>query len=178
MENRSSYILLKAPFLSPGINYQFKLQFNQSIFMTYHIMDGLANNLARILITKGVKRGNLVAIYMNKCVEMFISILAIHKSGAAFVPLDPEHPPERIRTILNLADSKNALISKGLERQFNDAVHTLEISSFVVDVHELTPTEKPDVGSITRGDLCHILFTSGSTGVPKGMEISSLASHV
>lgn len=132
-------------------------------------MDDLANDLAGILIMKGVKRGNIVALYMSKCVEMFISILAIHKSGAAFVPLDPEHPPERIRTILDLADSKHALISKGLEKRFDDAVLDFNISSFVVDVHELSPTEKPDVGLTSRSDLCHVLFTSGSTGIPKGI---------
>jgi non-ribosomal peptide synthetase component F len=69
-------------------------------------MDSLANDLACTLIAHGVMVGDLVGIYMDKSCEMFISIFGIHKAGGGFVPLDPEHPPERIRTILNLACSR------------------------------------------------------------------------
>jgi non-ribosomal peptide synthetase component F len=133
-------------------------------------MDSLANNVAHTLIAHGVKRGDIVGLYMDKSVEMFISILATHKAGGAFVPLDPENPPERIRTILGLADSKIVLTSGGLQQQFNNAVFGVNVTSLVVDIHGLAPASKPDAGPIGRNDICYILFTSGSTGIPKGTE--------
>jgi non-ribosomal peptide synthetase component F len=157
-------------FLTVGAYCQPELQFTQSIFITYHQMDGFANDLARVLVAKGVKRGDIVALYTDKSVEMFISIFGTHKSGAGFVPLDPEHPSDRIRTILNLADSKIALVSRELEVQFKAAVHDLNITVLVVDINELTLATKPNVGPIGRNDICHVIFTSGSTGIPKGGE--------
>lgn len=147
---------------------KYQLQFTEEAFLTYRQMDSFANDLARILIANGVKRGHLVGLYMDKSVEMFVSIFATHKAGGGFVPLDPEHPPERIRTIISLADSRIVLTSGELQQQFNDAMIGVDILSLPVDVHELSPSSKPDVGPIGRKDVCHVLFTSGSTGIPKG----------
>jgi non-ribosomal peptide synthetase component F len=112
--------------------------------------------------------GDLVGIYMDKSCEMIISIFAIHKAGGGFVPLDPEHPPERIRTILGLAESKIVLTSRDLQQQLDEAMVGTNIASFVVDVHELSLSRRPDVGLVTRSDKCYVIFTSGSTGTPKG----------
>jgi non-ribosomal peptide synthetase component F len=139
-------------------------------------MDAFANDLAGILVANDVKRGDLVGLYMDKSVEMFISILATHKAGGAFVSLDPENPPERIRTILCLADSKIVLTSGDLQQQLNNAVLGLNVTSLAVDVHGLSPASKPDVGPIGRNDICYVVFTSGSTGMPKGTKKSFLIS--
>jgi non-ribosomal peptide synthetase component F len=78
-------------------------------------MDSIANDLARILILHDVKRGDFVGFYIDKSVEMFISILATHKAGGAYLPLDPENPADHIRAILGLAESKVVLTSKNLQ---------------------------------------------------------------
>lgn len=132
-------------------------------------MDSLANDLAHKLIAHGVRRGDFVGLYMDKSVEMFISILGTHKAGGAYVPLDPENPPDRIRRILGLAESKIVITSKDIRHQFDKAVLGADVTSFVLDVCELSPSSKPDVGPIGRDDVCHVLFTSGSTGMPKGV---------
>lgn len=131
-------------------------------------MDAYANGLARSLLSRGTQRGEVVGIYMEKSVEMFISILGIYKAGAVFVPLDPEHPAERIRTILDSAGTTSVLVNRSLQTQFDDAVLGCGVLSHVIDVSSLSPSSKPDVGHISRSDVSHILFTSGSTGTPKG----------
>ncbi|KAF8572696.1 acetyl-CoA synthetase-like protein, partial [Ramaria rubella] len=93
------------------------LQFDQEIFLTYRQMDSLSNDLAQKLVKRGISRGMLVALYMDKSIEMFLSILAVHKAGGGYVPLDPEHPAERIRTIVELAQTKMVLTSSELESQ-------------------------------------------------------------
>jgi non-ribosomal peptide synthetase component F len=135
-------------------------------------MDSFANNPAHTLIAHGMKRGDFIGLYMDKSVEMFISILATHKAGGTYVPPDPENPPDRTRIILGVADSKIVLTSNDLQHQhqLNNTLLRIDITSLVVDVHKLSPSNKPDVGpTIGRDDVCHVLFTSGSTGTPKGV---------
>jgi non-ribosomal peptide synthetase component F len=132
-------------------------------------MDSFANNLSLTLIAHNVQRGELVGIYMDKSCEMFISILAIHKAGGGYLPLAPTHPAERIQTILGLADIKIVLTSKLFESEFNSHTSGSGVASLVVDIHELFPAGKPDL-QIGRDDISHVLFTSGSTGLPKGVE--------
>jgi non-ribosomal peptide synthetase component F len=146
-----------------------QLQFDQEQFITYHQLDSFANNLALTLIGHNVQRGELVGIYMDKSCEMFISILAIHKAAAGYVPLAPAHPAERIQTILDLADIKIVLTGKLLQSQFDSHTSASGVASLVVDIYELFPAGKPDL-QIGRDDISHVLFTSGSTGLPKGVE--------
>lgn len=149
-----------------------QLQFDQDIFMTYREMDNLSNHLARILITSGIKRGTLVALYMEKSIEMFLSILAIHKAGGGYVPLDPDHPAERTQTIVCLAQTVMVLTTREFQGQLAPALLGTGVGSMLVDFKGLSHATKPDVGSIGRNDICHVLFTSGSTGTPKGIAFS------
>ena len=137
--------------------------------MTYGEMDSLSNDLAHKLITKGVKCETLVALYMDKSIEMFLSILATHKAGGGYVPLDPEYPPQRIRTIVDLAQVTVVLTTRELHEQLLSVLVGTGIACTLVDFQQLTPAAKPDDGSAGRGDICHVLFTSGSTGIPKGI---------
>lgn len=138
--------------------------------MTYRQMDSLANNIARKLIRSGVERGNLVAIYMDKSIEMFLSIVAIHKAGGGYVPLDPEYPADRINTIIGLSKTPIILTSKDLQQQLASILGEAGTGLVVVDFRELSPEIKPNV-EVTRDDICHVLFTSGSTGIPKGIDL-------
>jgi non-ribosomal peptide synthetase component F len=147
-----------------------QLQFGQDVFLTYREMDYLANDLSCTLIISGVERGTLVALYMDKSIEMFLSILAIHKAGGGYVPLDPDHPVERTRTIVRLAQPVMVLTTQELHGQLGSALLGTGVRYKLVDFKELSPTIKPDIGPIDRDDICHVLFTSGSTGTPKGID--------
>lgn len=131
-------------------------------------MDSLSNHLARKLIASGVKRGTLVALYMEKSIEMFLSILATHKAGGGYVPLDPEYPLERIQMIIRLAQTSMVVTTEELQDQLAPALIDTGVGSMIVNYKELTPTVKPNIGIVDRDDICHVLFTSGSTGTPKG----------
>jgi non-ribosomal peptide synthetase component F len=137
------------------------------VFLTYREMDSLANSLASELMAIGVRRGKLAGICMDKSIEMFISILAILKAGAGYVPLDPEYPAERIQTIMGIAETTIVLTSTEIFNQLEGVVLGSH-NWLVVDVRNLSLASKPDAGPIMRGDVCHVLFTSGSTGTPKG----------
>jgi non-ribosomal peptide synthetase component F len=148
-----------------------QLQFCQDVFLTYRQMDCLSNDLARTLVIGGVERGSLVALYMDKSIEMFLSILAIHKAGGGYVPLDIDHPVERTRAIIRLAEVVMVLTARELHGQLRSVLLDTGIRSKLVDFTELLPSTKPDVGRIGRNDICHVLFTSGSTGTPKGIDL-------
>jgi non-ribosomal peptide synthetase component F len=152
-----------------------QLQFGQDMFLTYRQMDHLSNDIARTLIISGVMRGTLVALYMDKSIEMFLSILAIHKAGAGYVPLDPDHPVQRIQTIVHFAQAVMVLTTRELHGQLGSALIDTDIRFTLVDVNQLSPSTKPDVGPIGRDDVCHVFFTSGSTGIPKGIYWSNFS---
>jgi non-ribosomal peptide synthetase component F len=109
---------------------------------------------------------NLGEVAASMDVTFLFTVLATHKAGAAYVPLDPDNPPHRIQTILGLARSKIVLTSKDLEHHFNNAVLGVDVTPLVVDVHELSPSSQPNVGLIGRDDACYVIFTSGT---PKGL---------
>lgn len=133
-------------------------------------MDTLSNGLSIKLVVNGVKRGHLVGIYMDKSIEMILSILATLKAGAGYVPLDPDHPAERVQTIIGLSETAIVLTSNELQNQIDSILLGTHVISLTVNTRELAPAGKPDVGSVTREDISHVLFTSGSTGIPKGAD--------
>jgi non-ribosomal peptide synthetase component F len=128
-----------------------------------------------MIVNKCSEKVDIIGIYMDKSTEMFISILAILKAGGAFVPLDPEHPIHRIRTILGLTESKVVLVTRELQHRLDSALLDTGIVSLLVDVTQLSPAPKPNVGLVGRDDVSHILFTSGSTGIPKGVKLQTFA---
>ncbi|KAF8575384.1 AMP-dependent synthetase and ligase, partial [Ramaria rubella] len=82
--------------------------------LTYAEMDGLANDLTWKLVDSGIQRGGLIALYMDKSIEIFLSILAVHKTGGGYVPLDINHPAEHIQMIIHLAQTTTVLTTREL----------------------------------------------------------------
>jgi amino acid adenylation domain-containing protein len=119
---------------------------------TYHELDAAADDLAVRLRAAGVGPGVLVAVRLERSLELIAALLGVLKAGGAYVPLDPSYPPERLRLVLD--DARPAvLIGPNLEvvplaRAQNDAAPTV-----------------PD-------DAAYVLYTSGSTGTPKGVIVT------
>ena len=166
---------------------------NSSI--TYRELEEVSNQLARVLSSYGISRGDRVGIYLNKLIEAVVAIFGILKAGAVYVPLDPLAPAKRIAFIIDNCQMK-ALVStrkkiaslqlpnaSGVEfliladdeaKQDTGNLSNVKVVSWQ-DVLEAPPNPSPPTHLI-EDDLAYILYTSGSTGTPKGVMISHRAS--
>jgi amino acid adenylation domain-containing protein len=147
--------------------------------LTYAELDRAANQLAQHLIGLGVRRGDRVALYLDKSADSIIAIYAVLKAGAAYVPLDPQAPTSRLAYITTNAGVR--VLLTGVEKV--DAVGELrEHAQTITDAVVLNDPQfrgelaartarAPSVTAI-EDDLAYILYTSGSTGVPKGVMLS------
>ena len=137
--------------------------------MTYLEVDQRANQLAHYLISQGVKIESLVAISLHRSFEMFIGILGIQKAGAAYVPIDPTTPPERLSFIFSDTQAQICLTQEGLENIFTNQ----NIKTVCLDQWEQIanfPIQKPEI-AVTPQNLIYTIYTSGSTGQPKGVQV-------
>lgn len=141
--------------------------------LSYRELDRRANQAARHLIEKGVKAGDRVALLFDKSVETYIAMLAVLKCNAAYVPLDPGFPVERVRFILTDANIRMIVsMSAFAERlcAFEVASVLLDRAKCDIDLQASTPLEAGEVET-TDDQLCYIIYTSGTTGNPKGVMI-------
>jgi amino acid adenylation domain-containing protein len=162
--------------------------------MSYRDLDVVSDKLAALLVERGVKRGDRVAIYLPKSIEAIAAIHGILKAGGVYVPLDPNAPPKRLSYIVEncgilclFVSAKTAaklpemfpdenpvqfvIVTESLDDNLKLAVPVVRWNEVLARSHgQLAPA--PSIES----DLAYILYTSGSTGVPKGVMISHRAS--
>ncbi|KAK8253573.1 hypothetical protein IWZ00DRAFT_194753 [Phyllosticta capitalensis] len=139
---------------------------------TYSELDGEGNKVANLLKSKGVQPGGLIGICFDKCPEASISILGILKAGCAFVALDPGAPVARKAFIIEDSNSQMVLSMSRQSDEFKDQLKVPLINLDGVDCAEYS-SEKPQlVRTITPRDLSYCLYTSGTTGTPKGCELT------
>ncbi len=133
--------------------------------LTYRELNEKANSLASYLRSQKIGRNDIVGIMVNRSLEMIISILAVLKSGACYIPIDPEYPQDRIEYMLNNSNTKLLLTFKRLENKV-----TFDNKLFVELDNELYNSNKDNLININKpDDLAYIIYTSGSTGKPKGV---------
>ncbi|WP_241650052.1 non-ribosomal peptide synthetase [Rosenbergiella collisarenosi] len=137
--------------------------------LTYSELNYRATQLALYLVKLGVRKGSHVGLYLPKCPEMIISMLAILKAGASYVPLDPSYPIERLMFMIDHSQAHIVLTGKHLANTLNNA------NCQMVYPHTLPWAQMPGAGQLpdlTTNDPCYVLYTSGSTGQPKGVVVS------
>ena len=134
--------------------------------LTYRAMWERSESIARALVAAGVAPGDVVATALPRGADLVCAPLGICRAGAAFLPLDPSHPPERTQFVL--ADAAARLVLTDTERDFDTGrgdVRTLALDSIV------PTTNGTALPTVTTEHLAYLIYTSGSTGRPKGVEI-------
>ena len=141
--------------------------------MTYRDLDKRANRVARYLIDQGIEPGDRVGLLFDKSVETYVALLAVMKVNAAYVPLDPGFPTERIGFILADASIRSVVSMSGFGARlgaFNVRPVLLDTAKQAIDAMPDTPLAEHEVGpAVDR--ICYIIYTSGTTGKPKGVVV-------
>ena len=151
--------------------------------LSYANLERKSNQLARVLRDRGVVRGDRIGIYAAKCVELATAIYGIQKAGAAYVPLDVTAPPARLRKIIQDCELRILVTHPPKRRSLAgllsgslpvdccigiDPGEDLARDCVSWDTVAQASTEAPPVNA-TEQDLAYVLYTSGSTGEPKGI---------
>src|SRR5439155_3065314 len=138
--------------------------------LTYRELNARANQLARYLRKLGVGPDVLVAVFVDRSIEMVVGLLGILKAGGAYVPLDPAYPAERIAFMLE--DSKAAAIVTQQHLLSRLPSHNTKVVCVDSASSEIGQKSKENVDSrISPQKLAYVIYTSGSTGKPKGVMI-------
>jgi amino acid adenylation domain-containing protein len=141
--------------------------------LTYGELNQRANQLAHYLQTLGVKPEVLVGICVERSLDMLVGLLGILKAGAAYLPLDPGFPQERLELILS--DSQVPVLLTDNQKLFADDEHR-KVICLRTDKEKIASHSKDNPAPCaTAKNLAYVIYTSGSTGKPKGVEIPHAA---
>ncbi|GLA94959.1 putative Hybrid PKS-NRPS biosynthetic cluster [Aspergillus tubingensis] len=149
--------------------------------ITYGVLASESDRLACLLLSRGISRGHVVALALDRTPDLIIFILGVLKAGAAYVPIDPALPSERVNQMLDDEALRLVIVShastKGMTSNCRcDYGHKAACctTSELRDQMRYQADKKPAV-DIQGDDLAYILYTSGSTGKPKGVEVHHAA---
>ncbi|MBL8300792.1 MAG: amino acid adenylation domain-containing protein [Rhodanobacteraceae bacterium] len=140
--------------------------------ISYAELNTRANRIAHRLRALGITRGGLVGICAHRSLDMLAAVLGILKAGAAYLPLDPAYPAQRLRMILEDSAVQIVLTEATLVTQL--AMHVIEtqlIADIVCAGGDPELDHNPVIARADAQDLAYVIYTSGSTGRPKGVEI-------
>ncbi|MCW3089278.1 MAG: linear pentadecapeptide gramicidin synthetase LgrD, partial [Ferruginibacter sp.] len=139
--------------------------------LSYRELNERANQLARYLQQKGVRKETLVPMCMERGIDMMVAILAILKAGGAYVPVDSDFPSERINYMLEDTGSQFLLSTKESRVKLNipQTVEIIEMDGDWLSGNEYSPANL--LLQVSPQNLAYVIYTSGSTGKPKGVMI-------
>ena len=140
--------------------------------LTYKALNKKASLLADILIAKGCAEDSIVGLYIDRSIDLIIGMLAILKAGAAYLPMDPEYPQERIRYMLEDSDAVLVLTQKKFAATLSFVHNKLFVDDPLHQDNGLTHDTPPATNPVrSPNHLAYVIYTSGSTGKPKGVQI-------
>ncbi len=137
--------------------------------LDYQALDRRTRTVAGQLSALGVRRGDIVAVALPRSVDLVTTLVAIVRMGASYLPLDPDHPPDRLLRIIGLAHPAALVTASTVEVAWPDGVPVLPLD-------RADPPAEPWTGDgPLPDDAAYVIFTSGSTGEPKGVVVEHRA---
>src|SRR5262249_44892823 len=142
--------------------------------LSYAELNAQANRLAHLLIGCGVGPESLVALALPRSIEMIIALLGILKAGAAYLPLDPDYPLERLAYMLRDAQPACVLTSVRIAERLPEDIAQLlldhlETAGALAQSRETNPSDAERTQPLSPHNPAYAIYTSGSTGTPKGV---------
>jgi amino acid adenylation domain-containing protein len=137
-------------------------------WLDYAALEARSRALAQALVRRGVGRGDCVGVHVPRSLDMLVAVLGILRSGAAYVPLDPQFPQERLDDMAMQADLRHLLVAPA---QPPSPALAAGRDCLVVGALAAEPLDDTPLPAVHGEDLAYVLFTSGSTGRPKGVRI-------
>ena len=136
--------------------------------LTYAELDVRSNRLAHLLAAGGAAPGEYVALLFPRCADAIVAMLAVLKTGAAYVPIDPAHSVARMDFVLGDATPVAVVTTAEMHSRFEGRdVWVIDIDDEVIDAQSKTPLATP-----APENMAYVIYTSGTTGVPKGVAIA------
>ncbi len=147
--------------------------------VTYADFNGLANRLARVVTAAGVRPGDRVAVILHRSIDLPSVLTAVLRTGAAFVPIDPANPADRVDYVLGQSASTMVIVEESTRGVLNGrtvAPRVLDLDDDrvrrAIDAASAAPFTDIERGRLIRGrDAAYVIYTSGSTGRPKGVVV-------
>ncbi|MGO4618384.1 amino acid adenylation domain-containing protein, partial [Nocardia sp. 2TAF39] len=148
----------------------------EGVELTYGEFDARVNRLARLLISRGVGAESLVGLAVRRSLDLVVGMYAIVAAGGAWVPLDPDHPSERITHILDTAAPACVLTTTTDAVSVPEGVAVLHLDALDLDGFDASPVRARELlRPVSPAHPAYVIFTSGSTGRPKGVAVSHAA---
>lgn len=138
--------------------------------MTYQQLNETSNRLAALLQQKGVRPGDIIPLIAQRTPEMLVGLLAIVKVGASYIPIDARYPAKRIRFIVEQSQASLLLVSN---TSLSDIIQYDDREIITIDTISQSLVPSPLIGTLNPDSSAYIIFTSGTTGTPKGVMIST-----
>ncbi|MFF3334804.1 amino acid adenylation domain-containing protein [Streptomyces sp. NPDC002888] len=140
----------------------------EGVEVSYAELDARANRLARLLAGRGVGPESVVGVCLERGVELVVALLAVVKAGAAYLPMDPEYPAERLGYVVETAGVSVVVTTGGLAE-----VLPAGVAGVLVEDPALADLDGGALGVVIEPqDAAYVIFTSGSTGRPKGVVVA------
>ena len=145
--------------------------------LTYERLDRRSAAVARALARRGVTRGAIVALCVERTLALFPAVLGILRAGAAHLPLDPSWPGDRLRLMIEDAGVAALVTESHLRARLGSSAPTLCLDADAVEIDDLEDPSLPLPPAPLPTDPAYVLYTSGSTGRPKGVVVGHRALH-
>lgn len=137
--------------------------------ITYHELDIRSNQIAAYFIAGTIVNNDIVAVALDRSISLVLCLLGLIKAGAAYVPIDPNLPADRANFMFENSSAKFLCTARKYNDRYTSIHDKILFDDVLTKCHEY-PTDEPDV-EYDGGELAYILYTSGSTGQPKGVAI-------